>query len=136
IKTFLQKTGSLDRCTLLEVEGRFQQVNYLSVRTSVDAMLFQIEMNYGKFRKHFSAVEYYLLPSGMDLVNHASSRRLTINLDKASNTLTYSEYRSNLLPSPYTTKCRNYSEEGLNTKEGCFHDCMKTLSQQLGQDYP
>lgn len=45
-----------------------------------------------------------------------------------SYTVTYNEYRSTLLPPPYATMCRNYSKEGLISKDGCYERCLRQLS--------
>lgn len=45
--------------------------------------------------------------------------------------ITYTEYRSILLPSPYATNCRNYLASGFISRGKCYDVCLKAKSLHL-----
>lgn len=118
------------KCFHLELKGHIGRLNYISVITSRGRILSHFRFN-KLIQKRLGTTLYLLAPSGQNLKNRGSTKWLSLNLSKQAYRLTYNEYRSTLLPPPFTTKCRNYTKEGLNAKEGCFYACMRNLSLSM-----
>jgi hypothetical protein len=52
--------------------------------------------------------------------------------------LTHDKYHTELLPYPYGTKCRNYSQDGYDSQGDCFEECVmeETLRHTNGTTLP
>lgn len=133
------KSENKEKCFLFEHQGRFRTQNYNLVRNVYHLKLFSslfYRLEKGNFDqqgnpnwrwKEIGDIVYSLAPPGRDIFGTTEHSRVEV-WSNGRWSMTYSEFRTRLLPPPYSTACRDYEVEGYMTQRGCYMECIRSYS--------
>lgn len=65
-----------------------------------------------------------------ELPSSQNSRSIVLSEMGRLFSVSYVEYESTFLPSPYPSNCRNYTEEGFGTQVNCINSCTANATRQ------
>lgn len=128
IRTFIR---DIQKCYLMQVIPSWvTNLSYSAIRKQSIYSKNYLASYWFKDEATWSLLDanYILSPVGhSSRLDNNAFLKLPINV-KLLYALTYNEYRSQLLPPPYATMCRNYAKEGFMSKAGCYETCLRRLS--------
>lgn len=104
-------------------------VNYFTIRSHQQGRLFKLHIS----RRYMATLglAYIILCADGYECYFELSQRIVVDLTKSvSETISYEEYRSILLPHPYTTGCLSYRDEGFSNKESCYMSCVNSGEEE------